>query len=241
MLKVTLHASTPPRANVQNLIGRLDIGYATLDAEADYKAVMVSTGLGEKAPAALKKYPRWSASLWDLVARMACLCIDRREEIWPVDIPVMRRGAFINNLSAVVEHWPDGSDMRRATVATAHVAMNSKRCNYIATFEDDILGTTKSRIFRHTPAVLTPWDLLTRAYAWATTESFLLPPRPRLYTPLPFIDEGKSYVCLETVQEPARTGCFRWLAKRGLAAVDIGALTNCVTESHYVEFLRRGV
>ena len=241
MLKVTLHASTPRAATPQNLLGRIDIGYTTLDAIANYKAAMVLMGLGELAAVALEKYPRWSASLWDLVARVVCLSINRREAIWPANLPAARRGAFMQNLTAVVEHWPNGFDTRRARVGEAHISMCSSRCNYRATFEDDITGVMTSSVFRHTPAVLNPADLLARAYAWTTTETFELPERPTLYTPLPFADGLTSYVCLETVREPARTGCYRWLAKQGIELLELAGLRDCVSESHYVEFLRRAV
>lgn len=241
MLKVTLHASTPDRAASQNLLGRIDIGYTTLDAMANYKATMVLMGLGELHEVDLKKYPRWSASIWDLVARIICLCVSRREEIWPANIPVTRRGAFLQDLTAVVEHWPNGYDTRRARVGEAHISMCRTRCNYRATFYDDITGLTSSSVFRHTPAVLNPADLLARAFAWTTTETFELPPRPTLYAPLPFTEGTTSYVCLETVREPARTGCYRWLAKQGIELLELAGLRDCVSEPQYVEFLRRAV
>lgn len=242
MLKVTLHASTPRNVSARNLLGRLDIGYSKLEAVADYKGVILTSGLGEHAPMSLKGYPRWSASIWDLTVRMACLGINRCEDVWPVELAASRTGAFIENLSALIEHWPDGSDTRRSTVGTAHVAMTSRRCNYRATFTDDILGPMVSDVFRHTPKALAPWDLLTRAYAWLTTMSGALPARPTLYTPLPITESGKSYVALETVEEPARTGCHRWMTKRGLAFATLPMFAGpCVTEPQFVEFLRRAV
>ena len=242
MLKVTLHSAKPSSVSARNLVGRLDIGYATLDAIADYKGAMVTAGLGEQEPVVLKGYPRWSASLWDLVVRMTCLCINRQERVWPAEIPNARAGAFIDDLTARVEHWPDGFDVRRATVGTCHIAMRGTRCNYDATFTDDILGTSKSAVFRHTPAVLTHWDLLTRAYAWTTTETFVLPPRPELYIPIPIEHEEQSFVSLDTVSEPARTGCYRWLAKRGIDTVELPVVEGpCIPEKQFVEFLRRAI
>jgi hypothetical protein len=242
MLKVTLHAAKPRDANAQNLLGRLDIGYAKLDAIADYKGVMLTMGLGEQAPVKLTGYPRWSATLWDLVARMACLSTNRKEAVWPAEMPVERTGAFVRDLTALVEHWPDGLDTRRATVGTAHIAMTSRRCNYRALFTDDILGETTSEVFRHTPKALNHWDLLSRAYAKASTDTFALPPRPTLYVPIPFEHDSASYVSLETVSEPARSGCFRWLNKRRIDTVTVPVVDGpCVTEALFVEFLRKAV
>ena len=76
MLKVTLHNSTPSRASDRNVLGRLDIGYAKLDARADYKAVMFIAGVGEQRPVQLLDYPRWSASVWDLVTRVLALRVE---------------------------------------------------------------------------------------------------------------------------------------------------------------------
>lgn len=242
MLKVTLHATKPAQVGPNNLLGKLDIGYAKLESLADYKAVMLTAGLGEQAPISLAKYPRWSASLWDLVARVVCLGINRREAVWPAEIANQRKGAYIADMTAVVEHWPDGLETRRAAVGTAHVAMCRTRCNYVASFHDDICGERRSDVFRHTPLVLSPWDLLVRGFAQATTGTFELPPRPRLYVPIPVEDAGANFVPLDTLQEPARTGIERWLLRKQLSPVTIQLVEGpCVTEAQFVEFLERAV
>lgn len=240
MLKVSLHHATPARVTARNVLGRLDIGYAKLDAVADYKVVMTAAGVGELPPAQIKDYPRWSASVWDLVARAICMCLNRREAI-EGDLSG-RTGAFIDDMSAVVEHWPDGLDIRRSIVGTAHVQMRRRRCRYTATFHDDILGTSESTVFTHAPDGLSPWDLLARAFAWTTHERFELPPRPALYTPIPVEHAGESFVCLETVAEPASTGIARWLQKLDRKTTTVSLLNGpCVTEKCFVEFLRKAV
>ena len=242
MLKVTLHHATQDSVSAQNILGRLDIGYARLDATADYKAVMQTSGLGEQSPVTLTGYPRWSASIWDLVARITCLGINRREAIWPAEIPVQRRCAFIENMTALVEHWPDGVHTRRASVGSARVSMLRRKGRYEATFTDDILGEQRSEVFTHTPEALNAWDLLVRAYAWTVAETFVLPPRPQLYVPIPVAHGGTSYVGLDTVGEPARSGIRRWMSRRGIPPVSVDLLAGeCVTEAHFVEFLQRAV
>lgn len=240
MLKVSLHHALPGRETAQNLLGRLDVGYAKLDARADYKLVMTASGIGEFPPARITDYPRWAAGVWDLVARAICMCLHRRETL-EGDLSG-RKGAFIENMTAVIEHWPDGVDSRRSRVGSAHVKMRSRRCLYSATFEDDILGSRESSLFSHAPEGLMPWDLLARAYAWSVHERFELPPRPTLYTPIPVEQGGESYVCLNTVAEPAATGITRWLEKLGRATTEVAMLTGpCVKESVFVEFLRKAV
>jgi hypothetical protein len=242
MLKLSLHASSPRGVSPQNRIGSLDVAYETLAARADYKAVMWTAGLGEQAPVQLQNYPRWSASIWDLLARIVCLATTRKEAIWPEDIPHRRSGPYIRDLTALVEHWPDGLDTRRATVGKAHVQMCSRRRHYQAVFEDDILGRQASPVFTHTPVVLNAWDLLARAYGWATTGGPELPPRPELYKPIPVPAGKDSFVILDTLSEPARTGCYRWLRKRNIETVEIPAIKGpCVTEAQFVTFLQKAV
>lgn len=242
MLKLSLHASTPRGINPQNRIGSLDVAYEKLAARADYKALMWTAGLGEQAPVQLLNYPRWSASIWDLLVRIVCLATTRKEVIWPADIPNRRSGPYMHDLTALVEHWPDGMDTRRAVVGKAHVQMCARKRNYRAVFEDDILGKRSTEVFRHTPVVLNAWDLLARAYGWATTGSPELPPRPDLYKPIPIPMGSHSYVNLDTVSEPARTGCYRWLDKRRLETAEVPGIEGpCINEAQFVTFLQKAV
>lgn len=242
MLKVSLHSSTPARVSPQNVLGRLDIGYAKLDAKADYKAVLSMSGIGELKPVRIEDYPRWSASVWDLVARLVHISLNRVETAALDEIPYERCCAFIENMTAVIEHWPDGLDTRRATIGTAHIRMGRRKGQYTASFDTDLQGTAQSTVFIHTPLGLNAWDLLARAYAWTVHERFELPPRPTLYTPIPVQHGTESFVALETVSEPARTGIQRWLHKLGVAATNLEFISGpCVPETRFVEFLRRAV
>lgn len=242
MLKVSLHYATPSRVNAQNLLGRLDIGYARLDSRADYKAVIFSAGVGEMPPVQLQDYPRWSASVWDLVARIVCLSLNGCEAFPAGGMPRGPKPAFIEDMTAVIEHWPDGLDSRCSTIGTAHIRMWRRRCHYSVVFDDDILGRRESSVFVHTPDGLSPWDLLARAYAWTVHERFALPARPTLYLPIPVQQGTGSYVPLDTVAEPAFTGIKRWLHKLGLPTTTVDLVTGpCVTEACFVEFLRRAV
>lgn len=240
MLKVFIHNGPPEKLTPFNRLGRLDIGYDKLDAYADYKVVMTQSGVGEYPPAVVKDYPRWTASIWDLVMRAICACLWREEEL--PSIGSARRGAFAEHLTAVVEHWPDGFEQGRSIVGTAQIKMQRQRCRYIATFEDDILGAQVSTQFVHTPDALSTWDLLARAYAWTVHESFKVPPRPRLYTKLTIEEDGNTIVPVEMVKEPARTGLLRWMMSKGITPMSSTTVAGtCVSESTYVDFLRRAV
>ena len=243
MLKISLHFSTPSKASSENVLGRLDIGYARLDARADYKLVMFSSGFGEYPPAQLLSYPRWSGSVWDLVSRAVCTCLHGHEAIPQASDERCSRPAFIDDLSAIIEHWPDGLDVRRATIGTAHIRMTRRKGHYIATFETDVENDTQeSTIFAHRHRQLQPWGLLARAYAWTVEERFYLPARPKLYLPIPIQDGAQTLVSLDTVSEPAYTGITKWMHKRDLKTLKSGIVEGpCVSESVFVEFLRSAV
>ena len=242
MLKVSLHYATPSQASARNLLGRLDIAYARLDALADYKAVLFATDVGELPPVQLLSYPRWSASVWDLVARAVCLSLNGCEDFPPGDLTAGRKGAFIDDMTALIEHCPDGRDSRRAAIGTAHISMRKRRCHYSAAFEDDIMGKRESSVFGHRPDGLSPWDLLARAYAWTAQERFEMPARPALYTPIPVQQGLGSFVPLDTVREPALTGIRRWLRWQGLPTTTTDLVAGpCVTEACFVNFLRVAV
>lgn len=240
MLKVFLHNGPLSTASPFNQLGRLDIAYERLGIHADYKAVLSVTGVGEHPPVLLEGYPRWTASVWDLVMRATAMCL-RQEEVFP-GLELTRKGAFAQHLCAIVQHWPDGYEKGRATIGTAEVRMQRRRCRYVATFEDDILGELTSPEFSHTPDVLMPWDLLARAYGWASHGSSEMPPRPELYRPIPVDLDGNVVVPLEMLQEPARTGLYRWMFSKGVTPVTLPQLHGaCVKENDYVEFLRRAI
>lgn len=240
MLKVFLHNAEPGGMTPFNRLGRLDIGYDKLDACADYKAILTQTGIGEFPPAKVSGYPRWTASIWDLVMRSVCLCMWREESLPPVG--PARRGAYADRLTAIVEHWPDGFEVGRSTVGVATIRMQRKKCHYVARFEDDILGEQVSTEFVHTPDALSFWDLLARAYAWTCHESFRVPPRPELYTRLTIEEDGETLVPLEMVQEPARTGLARWMLSRELKPLTSKSVTGpCIREVDYVRFLQKAV
>lgn len=242
MLKVSLHSCLPNKVSAFNVMGRLDIGYETLAARASYKTLMFTTGVGEQPPTAITDYPRWSASIWDLVARIICLTFNRVEAITPKELPRERRPAFIENLTAVIEHWPDGQNRNITTVATAHLRMGKRKGSYWASFESDLQSPVQSTMFLHAPAGINPWDLLARAYAWTVSEQFELPPRPTLCTPIPLQDGDRSLVLLDTVPEPARNGLIRWMTRSAQAFSQTDCMEgDCVTEAQFIAFLEKAI
>ena len=242
MLQVTLHFATEQTANFHNRIGWLDIGYEKLAEFADYKAKLFVTGIGELPTIHVQRYPRWSASVWDLVLRVIVQGLYASEE-FKLDVPVKRKGAFIDQLFATIEHVADGVDGRRSHVGTASLVMRRTRCNYVATVEDDFCGSKESEVFRHTPDRLMHWDLFARGIAMALTGRQEMPSRPPLSLPATFVDtDEKKYVPLSRLSEPARSAFPRWLAKKGVEpTMHPSSLRGLVPEGLYVEFLRTAI
>lgn len=242
MLKVTLHHGAPHQARAENVLGRLDIGYEKLAAFATYKAVMFVCGVGELAPVKLVDYPRWSGSVWDLVARIVNVSLSGQEELFPERMEERRTGAFIQKMSALVEHWPDGFSRGITLVGTASIQMCRRRCNYVATFTDDICGTKKSTVFRHTPKILVHWDLLARSYAYAFNDDEEMPRRPSLHQALPDDPIHGKFVLIDALREPARTGLSRWIARKGIETFEVEYIAGqCITEKHFRDFLNKAI
>lgn len=243
MLHLSLHFADEKTASFYNRVGWLDIGYEELDAFATYKAKLFVVGQGELPTVRITKYPRWSASVWDLVLRVIATGLNGKEQLND-ELLVGRKGAFIDQLYAKLEHVADGADGRRSHIGQASVVMKRTRCNYVANIEDDFCGMRQSEVFRHTPAVLSHWDLFARGVASSLTGTQTVPPRPALSLPstLALDDEKKKFVSLARLTEPARSGFTRWLAKKGERPLDhSSAPQGLVPEALYVQFLRTAV
>lgn len=243
MIKVTLHAGGVAGASLFNMLGKLDFGYEKLDAVADYKAELFACGVGAYPMAFIKDYPRWSASIWDLVARIVCQSLYLREELpeLPWDWSTKDR-AYARKMSAVVEHWADGEQTRRARIGTAEITMGTRRCNYTCVLWDDLTGERESEMFRHAPEVLTHWDLLCRAINWTDHGQWQLPARPPLLLPTTFEHEGATLVSLGKLRQPARDGIRRWLADQELRAREVADMpSGAVDEGTFTRFLRSAI
>lgn len=241
MLKVFLHSSAFRQLSSSNLIGRLDIAYEELAVYADYKVAMVQAGVGERPIAFIRDYPRWSASVWDLVARAICVCLHDVEQL--PSLPRLRSGPFMQYLTAGIEHWPDGFSSGRSTIGVAQITMCRKRRQYNMKFEDDIMGVTEGRSMVYTPrGELNAWDLLARAYSWARHGSQELPPRPSLAMPPKLEVDGETWVPIEHVAEPALTGLRRWMDKECIPLVPLtDHKGHFVRGDHFSKFLNRAV
>ncbi|MFA6313851.1 MAG: hypothetical protein WCV99_03060 [Sterolibacterium sp.] len=235
MLKVFLHTGTLERRIPANQLGVLDIAYAKQDVLSDYNVAMSLSSTGELAPAVVKQYPRWSASLWDLTARALSQMLYRTDTPPSTGKPD-RRCAYATRICAVIE---------RATVAESGVQLGTveiaqlgrQRGRYLATFDEDIQGA-RSAEFEYGRKVLNPADLLMRAICWAWFGKDVPGPRPPLILPPVLRMEGMERFHVEALAEPARTGFKRYQAD-GKCFKEEGT-ADLPRAEDYVKFLMQG-
>lgn len=246
MLRVSIHAGAPDSASRFNLVAWVDIGYDQLAPIADYKTVLFQTGVGAALMAPIYKYPRWSTSLWDLVARSIALglrtdldCLN--EEVPPV-ILTRKRSAFANQVCALIEHLPPNGVGRR-TLATVDIKQVGRtRGTYVAKFTEDAMPMRVTEPFQMAPDVLRPAELLLHACLMRLSGKQELPPRPALPLPNPVKVDEEDYVPIQKLGEPARTGFLRWLFANGITPIPHAGYDQGLAQvSLYSRFLTEAV
>lgn len=214
MLKVYIHGGTLDTRNLGNQLAILDIAYAKRGYLADYAVAMTIKGAGEVLPDMVTSYPRWSASLWDLVAR-ALTRILYRDDTCPPTKPVDRRCAYATKMCIVVER--STLDDQGLVLATGEVVqMEGKRGHYVVNLQEDILGR-HSATFAYGMKSLNHADLMLRAICSALYQRDTLGKRPSLAIPPTVAIDGVHRFDIEALQEPARTGFNRYRSPAGAA------------------------
>jgi hypothetical protein len=245
MLRLTVHAGLPSQASRYNRTDWLDIGYEELNSYSDYKIVLFQTGIGARDPVILKDYPRWSASLWDLVARSIGAALwpqpaGQPERVLPAEHAEGNRFAFADHATAIIEHLPARGTATRQ-LSTMVIAQSKKaRGVYGASVDEDIRERRMVAPFLFAPFVLRPVELVLRTSLFMLHGDInTLPVRPKLMNPPIDEEAGKKYVRLSRLAEPQRTGLVRWIRKRGWRPqVDPKYPAGRVPHEWYVEFLR---
>lgn len=239
MLSISIHASSPGNADRFNRLARLDIVYEQLSPVADYKVVLQERNFGSRPPRMLTQYPRWSSSLWDLVARAVAISL-------PVEAPSTehvpefesggKRCAFIREMCAILDH--SANDIRN-TLGTAHIKQaGRKRGCYVATFEEHTIKPFQTEVFQFAPAFFRPAELLIQACLQRLSGTAELPPRPALCAPPPLQVDGLPYIQIHQLVEPARTGFRTWLSWFSEPAIEHpGAPLGIAPETLYIKFL----
>ena len=211
MLKVSIHAGRLAERIPNNQIGVVDIAYQKRAALSDYLVAMQLNGKGEVQPGVVTDYPRWSGSLWDLVARALTRLLYQSDMAPPVQ-RIDRRCAYATKMCAVIQTLT--ADERGQQVAEVEILQpGTQRGHYVATFREDILGERRAS-FEFGCKVLNPAELLLRAICHGLWSKDTLGPRPGLIAP-PAIDiDGELRFDIQSLAEPARTGFNRYRASR---------------------------
>lgn len=80
MLKITV-SLIPGGVGPEHILGELHIANVGGAAHADYECVLISNDLPTPAHATIRHYPRWSATVWDLVARAIAKSLTGQERL----------------------------------------------------------------------------------------------------------------------------------------------------------------
>ncbi len=230
MLRVKLHYGTLAERNEGNLCAVLDIAYAKQGLMSDYLVSLTVRNGGLTEPAMVANYPRWSGSLWDLVARALGAALYGPGSIPPADKPD-RRCAYATRLCAAIE----GADAKRSglLLGTASIEQaDGQRGRYAVTLGEDIMGARSGR-FEFGAKRLNPAELLFRGACHALYGVDTLGPRPALIVPPLLKVNGEDHFDVQALAEPALTGFKRYLARRYPTAQEL-ALARA---EDYAQFL----
>lgn len=235
MLKVTVHSGLLASRNIANQLAVLDVAYQKKAALADYVVALSLRGSGELAPAFLRNYPRWSASIWDLIARALAQTLYRADQV-PTSAKADRRCAYATRICASVERMTAAG--RGHEVGTVEIQQEgTQRGLYTATFDEDVMGA-RSVQFEYGCKALNPAELLMRAICWAYHGTDILGPLPKLILPPSLRIDGVERFHLAALDEPALSEFQRFqaiAANRGAEAVN-----DLPRAEDYVRFLLQG-
>lgn len=233
MLKVYIHSGTLDTRSLGNQLATLDIAYAKRGYLADYQLAMSIKGVGEVQPDYLLAYPRWSASLWDLVARALTRILYRADQA-PATERVDRRCAYATKMCVVVERAT--LDDQGMVLATGEIIqMEGQRGHYVVNLEEDITGR-HSATFTYGVKSLQHSDLVLRALCWALFGRDNLGKKPALPIPPMMKIDGVDRFHIDALPQPARTGFDRYRSPAGAA----NAPDSMPTADEYARFLTLG-
>ncbi|NKE67617.1 hypothetical protein RAMLITH_17480 [Ramlibacter sp. RBP-2] len=232
MLHVFIHSGALDERNPGNQLAVLDIAYAKRSYMADYDIALLVKGYGEARRDAVKGYPRWSGSLWDLVARALTRALYEADEAPPAG-PVDRRCAYATKLCIAVFR-STAEEGPGFEIATGEIVQAGKRGLYTVNLEEDILGR-RSATFEYGTKRLVHADLVLRALCWALFGKDTLGRRPALILPPAIKVDGVERFDIENLEEPARTGFDRYRAPAGTTSPD-----PMPKAEDYARFLTRG-
>lgn len=235
MLKMTVHSGLLASRGQANQLAILDVAYQKKSALADYVVALSLRGSGEVAPAFVRNYPRWSASVWDLIARALAQALYRADQI-PASSKPDRRCAYATRICASVERMTAAGCGHE--VGTVEILQEGNRRGlYTAMFDEEVLGQRRTQ-FEYGCKALNPAELLMRAVCWAYFGADLIGPIPKLLLPPSLKIDGIERFHLAALEEPALTEFQRYQAYH--AKLGAQPANNLPRAEDYVRFLMEG-
>lgn len=245
MIKLSIFAGPLESANLHNRLAWLDLAYHEVRPYASYKACLFQSGQGCSPTVLLRSYPRWSSSIWDLMARVISLCLNvqgKEEgqdlEVLPEPIGGSKAVAFAEEISATVEHHAGGKVTRIRTVCTMSIKRGRKKGSYVASLTDNMGQSFEGIEVVYRPSVFQPALLVAKvACQHLHGDSNKLPTRPLLVLPRPQAEKGYNWICVHAVREPAKSGFLRWLSESKIPLITSDLYGEVVDADYYAQFL----
>lgn len=244
MIRLSIFAGPLSDASQFTRLAWLDVAYLKVAPYASYKTCLFQNGRGAGPTSVIMDYPRWSSSLWDLLARAICIHLnnqrlveDDKESIPPplVDKPNL---AFAEELSVRVEHHSGGKVTRIRTLCTMSVLKGKRKGSYVASLTDNLGKSYEGIEVVYRPSIFEPALLVAMvACKHLHGDSASLPPRPLLVLPSAQEEQGYKWVCVNAVREPAKSGFLRWLAESKEPIIHSDAYGEVVNADLYARFL----
>lgn len=143
MLKITV-SIIPGGRGSERILGELHIANVSGAAHANYECVLISNDLPTPKHATLQRYPRWSATVWDLVARAIAKSLTGQERLPRrprlLNVPIHFDGTLPYVLLAEIPDPVRSIFERRLLGSTVPVIQGEKDCVYAWDWQDFLKG-----------------------------------------------------------------------------------------------------
>lgn len=133
MLKVTV-SLIPGGVGPERQLGELRISNVAGGSLSDYKCVLHSSDLPAPVHAEIRRYPRWSSSVWDLVGRAIATALSGRERLprrpKRLAVPIHSDGTVSYVRMSEIPEPVRSNFERRMSGATVPVIAGERDCVY---------------------------------------------------------------------------------------------------------------
>lgn len=245
MIKLSIYAGPIESASLHTRLAWLDLAYHKVGPYSDYKTCLFQNGHGCGPTLILKRYPRWSSSIWDLLARAICINLNASADSELTDPECMpavnnqtKAIAFAEEISAQVEHHQGGKVTKITTICSMSIKKGRKKGMYAASLSDNMGQSFDNIEVVYRPSVFQPALLVAKvACQLLHGDPESLPSRPLLLLPHAQEEGGLKWVCVHAVREPAKRGFMRWLAESNIPLIHSDQFGEVVNADCYAQFL----